>query len=84
MGGSVIRSIGQARAEIKIGGMSLTYNLMRYLQLTKSKATAHPLARTTGEAAERTASASKGGRLATIFRAIEHLQCLAATFVADL
>jgi hypothetical protein len=37
MGGKLIRTIGKARAEVKIGCMNLTYNLMRYLQLTKQR-----------------------------------------------
>lgn len=37
MGGKLIRTIGLARAEVKIGLMNLTYNLMRYLQLTKRR-----------------------------------------------
>ncbi len=37
MGGKFIRTIGLARAEVKIGLMNLTYNLMRYLQLTKGR-----------------------------------------------
>lgn len=37
MGGKLIRTIGLARAELKIGLMNLTYNLMRYLQLTKHR-----------------------------------------------
>ena len=44
LGGTLIRTTGQARAEIKIGCMSLTDNLMRYPQLTNPKATAPPLA----------------------------------------
>jgi len=32
-----IRTIGLARAEVKIGLMNLTYNLMCYLQLTKGR-----------------------------------------------
>jgi IS5 family transposase len=44
MGGKLIRTIGKARAEVKIGCMNLTYNLMRYLQLTKPKAAAPALA----------------------------------------
>jgi IS5 family transposase len=40
MGGKLIRTIGKARAEVKIGCMNLTYNLMRYLQLTKPGARA--------------------------------------------
>ena len=43
MGGKLIRTIGQARAAVKIGCMNLTYNLMRYLQLTKPRATAPAL-----------------------------------------
>ena len=35
MGGKLIRTIGLARAEVKIGLMNLTYNLARYLQLAK-------------------------------------------------
>jgi IS5 family transposase len=35
MGGKLIRTIGKARAAVKIGCMNLTYNLMRYLQLTQ-------------------------------------------------
>lgn len=38
MGGKLIRTIGLARAEVKIGLMNMTYNLMRYLQLTKRRA----------------------------------------------
>jgi len=37
MGGKLVRTIGLARAEVKIGLMNLTYNLMRYLQLTKCR-----------------------------------------------
>lgn len=37
MGGKFIRTIGLARAKLKIGLMNLTYNLMRYLQLTKGR-----------------------------------------------
>lgn len=37
MGGKLVRTIGLARAEVKIGLMNLTYNLMRYLQLTKHR-----------------------------------------------
>nr|WP_295543993.1 transposase [uncultured Thiohalocapsa sp.] len=37
MGGKLIRTIGKARAEVKIGCMNLTYNLMRDLQLSKPK-----------------------------------------------
>ena len=37
MGGKLIRTIGLARAEMKIGLMNLTYNLMRYLQLIKRR-----------------------------------------------
>ncbi len=37
MGGNFIRTIGLARAKLKIGLMNLTYNLMRYLQLTKGR-----------------------------------------------
>jgi len=44
MGGKLIRTIGKARAEVKIGCMNLTYNLMRYLQLTKRKVAAPALA----------------------------------------
>ena len=40
MGGKFIRTIGQARAEVKIGLMNMTYNLMRYLQLTKRRESA--------------------------------------------
>jgi len=35
MGGKLIRTIGLARAQVKIGLMNLTYNLMRYLQLSR-------------------------------------------------
>ena len=31
----LIRTIGLARAQVKIGLMNLTYNLMRYLQLSR-------------------------------------------------
>jgi len=41
----LIRSIGEARAEVKIGCMDLTYSLMRYLQLTKRKVAALAIAR---------------------------------------
>lgn len=44
LGGKLIRTIGQARAAVKIGCMNLTYNLMRYLQLTKPKVAAPALA----------------------------------------
>jgi len=37
MGGKFIRIIGLARATVEIGMMNLTYNLMRYLQLTKGR-----------------------------------------------
>jgi len=37
MKGKFIRTIGLARAEVKTGLMNLTYNLMRYLQLTKGR-----------------------------------------------
>jgi len=37
MGGKLVRTIGLARAQVKIGLMNLTYNLMRYLQLTKHR-----------------------------------------------
>jgi IS5 family transposase len=37
MGGKLIRTIGLARAEVKIGLMNMTDNLMRYLQLTKRR-----------------------------------------------
>ena len=44
MGGKLIRTIGTARAEVKIGCMNLTYNLMRYLQLTKPRVAVPALA----------------------------------------
>jgi len=45
MGGKFIRTIGRARARLKIGLMNLTYNLMRYLQLERNKSrTLVPLA----------------------------------------
>jgi IS5 family transposase len=37
MGGELVRTIGLARADVKIGLRNLTYNLMRYLQLTKRR-----------------------------------------------
>ena len=37
LGGKLIRTIGQARAAVKIGCMNLTDNLMRDLQLTKPR-----------------------------------------------
>jgi IS5 family transposase len=37
MGGKLVRTIGLARAGVKIALMNLTYNLMRYLQLTKRR-----------------------------------------------
>jgi hypothetical protein len=37
MGGKLIRTIGLARAEVKIGLMNMTYNLMCYLKLTKCR-----------------------------------------------
>jgi IS5 family transposase len=37
MGGKRIRTIGLTRAEVKIALMNMTYNLMRYLQLTKRR-----------------------------------------------
>ncbi len=37
MGGKFIRTIGRARARLKIALMNLTYNLMRYLQLERNK-----------------------------------------------
>jgi len=44
MGGKLIRTIGKARAEVKIGCMNLTYNLMRYLQRTNPKVATPALA----------------------------------------
>jgi IS5 family transposase len=44
MGGKLIRTIGLARAEVKIGLMNMTYNLMRYLQLTKRRESAPAVA----------------------------------------
>ena len=44
MGGKLIRTIGKAQPEAKIGCTNLTYNLMRYLQLTKPKVAAPALA----------------------------------------
>jgi len=35
MGGKLVRTIGLARATMKIGMMNLTYNLMRYVQLRR-------------------------------------------------
>ena len=35
MGGKLVRTLGLARARIKIGLMNLTYNLLRYLQLRR-------------------------------------------------
>jgi len=35
LGGKLIRSIGLARAQVEIGLMNLTDNLMRYLQLSR-------------------------------------------------
>jgi len=40
MGGKLVRTIGLARSEVKIGMMNMTYNLMRYLQLTKRRESA--------------------------------------------
>ena len=37
MGGKLIRTIGQARAAVKLGAMNLTYNMMRYLQIDKRR-----------------------------------------------
>jgi IS5 family transposase len=37
MGGKLIRAIGLARAEVKIGLMNLIYNLMRYLRIIKHR-----------------------------------------------
>ena len=37
MGGKLIRTIGLARAEVKIGLMNLTYNIMRCVQFTKRR-----------------------------------------------
>jgi len=37
MGRKFIRTIGLARAKVKSGLMNLSYNLMRYLQLTKGR-----------------------------------------------
>jgi len=42
MDDKLIRSIGKARAEVEIGCMNLTYNLMRYRQLTKPKVAVRP------------------------------------------
>lgn len=44
MGGKLIRTIGLARAEVKIGLTNMTYNLMRYLQLTKRRESAPAVA----------------------------------------
>ena len=44
MGGKLIPTIGLARAEVKIGLMNPTYNLMRYLQLAKHTQGAYPAA----------------------------------------
>jgi len=33
-----IRTVGLAQAKVKIGLMNLTYNLVRYLRLTKDRA----------------------------------------------
>jgi len=38
MGRKFIRTVSLARAKVKIGLMNLTYNLMRYLRLTKDRA----------------------------------------------
>jgi len=38
MGRKFIRTIGLARAKVKIDLMNLTYNLMPYRQLTKDRA----------------------------------------------
>ncbi|MCU0835348.1 MAG: hypothetical protein MUC77_13100 [Chromatiaceae bacterium] len=37
MTGKLIRPIGLGCAEVKIGLMTMTYDLMRYLQLTKRR-----------------------------------------------
>jgi IS5 family transposase len=37
LGGKLIRTIGLARARVKIGLRNLSYNLMRYLQITKHR-----------------------------------------------
>lgn len=37
MGGKLIRTFGLVRAEVKIGLMNLTYNILRYIQLTKRR-----------------------------------------------
>lgn len=37
LGGKLIRTIGLARARVKIGLRNLTYNLMRYLQITQHR-----------------------------------------------
>jgi len=46
MGGKFIRTIGLARAKVKIELMNLTDNLMRYLQLTKGREGAPAVAST--------------------------------------
>lgn len=44
MGGKLIRTIGLARAMVKIGLMNLTYNLMRFLQRSRRRGTSVPAA----------------------------------------
>ena len=44
MGGQLIRTIGLARAMVKIGLMNLTYTLMRYLQRARRRGTSVPAA----------------------------------------
>jgi transposase, IS5 family len=42
MGGHVVRTIGQSRAEVKIGMMNLVYNMVRFGQLLKRDRVATP------------------------------------------
>ena len=44
MGGKLIRTIGAARASVKIGLMNLTYNIARFTQLEKHRAGASAIA----------------------------------------
>jgi len=44
MGGKLVRTIGLARAMVKIGLMNLTYNLMRFLQRSRRRGTSVPAA----------------------------------------
>jgi hypothetical protein len=72
MRGKLIRTSGKARAEIKIGCMNLTYNLMLYLQITKPTVATPALACTKVQAAETATLAAEAGRIRLLPGAITH------------